>query len=114
MLVEIRAYRLRPGAWPEFRRLFIDAALPLLARHRVDVIAFGASLEEPDSAFLVRAFADPEDRIRTEDAFYASPEWRQGPREPILACIETFVDTVLALDDATVDGLRRIGIATAT
>jgi hypothetical protein len=45
-----------------------------------------------------------------EDAFYGSAAWREGPREAVLACIETDTDSVLTLDDATIDGLRRVGI----
>jgi hypothetical protein len=110
MLVEIRSYRLLPGTRPEFERLFHEEALPLLERRGVDVVAFGGSLGEPDAAFLIRAFADVADRERGEADFYGSDEWRSGPREAILACIETYTDTVLSLDEVTVDGLRHVGI----
>lgn len=111
-LIEIRSYRLRPGAWPEFARLFREAALPLLQRWRADVVGFGRSPDDPDAAFLIRAFDDLADRERREAAFYGSDEWRKGPREAVLACIDTYVDAVLTLDEATVDGLRRIGTFT--
>ena len=109
-LVEIRSYRLHPGTWPEFDRLFQAEALPMLRRAKIDVVAFGRSPDDPNAAFLIRAFADLPDRQAQEEAFYGSAAWRQGPREPILACIETLTDTVLTLDDATVDGLRTVGI----
>jgi hypothetical protein len=109
-LVEIRSYRLVPGTWPELRRLFARDALPLLASAGMDVVAFGRSPDDPDAAFLVRAFADLADRAAAEDAFYGSAAWRDGPRAAILACIETYLDTVLALDPATIDGLRAAGI----
>ena len=112
MLVEIRSYRLLPGTRPEFVRLFHAEALPMLRRRGVDVVAFGGSPDDPDAAFLIRAFADLDDRTRSEDDFYRRDEWRSGPREPILACIETYTDTVLTVDDATVEGLRRVGIGT--
>jgi NIPSNAP protein len=109
-LVEIRSYRLLPGTRPEFARLFRDEALPMLERAKVDVVGFGGSPDDPNAAFLIRAFDNLADRQAQEDAFYGSDAWRKGPREPILACIETFTDTVLTLDDATVDGLRTVGI----
>ena len=37
-----------------------------------------------------------------------SDEWRQGPREAILSLIETYTEVVLEMDEATVDGLRRV------
>jgi len=109
-LVEIRSYRLRSGAWPELRRLFHEGALPLLEAAGMDVVAFGRSPDDPDAAFLIRAFDDLTDRSRREDELYGSAAWRNGPREPILACLDTWTDTVLTLDAATVDGIRLVGI----
>jgi hypothetical protein len=40
----------------------------------------------------MRAFPGLEERERTEGAFYGSEEWRQGPREAILAGIESGAD----------------------
>jgi len=79
----------------------------------IDVVAFGGSPDEPDSAFLIRAFADLADRAAREDAFYGSEAWRAGPRERILACIELYTDTLLTLDVATVAGLRTVGTSAA-
>jgi hypothetical protein len=46
-------------------------------------------------------------REESEDAFYSSDDWRQGPREAILALIENYTEIVLELDDATLKGLRK-------
>ena len=81
----------------------------MLHRHLMDVVAFGGAPDDPNAAFLIRAFDDLADREAREEAFYGSSEWRSGPREAILACIETYVDAVLNLDDKTIDGLRRVG-----
>jgi hypothetical protein len=105
-LVEIRSYRLRPGTWTKFERLFRDEALPLLAASGIDVVGFGRSPDDPNAAFLIRAFADLIEREAQEADFYGGEAWRTGPREAILACIETYIDTVLTLDVATIDGLR--------
>ena len=79
----------------------------MLERWRVDVVAYGPSLHDADSYFLIRAYDSLEDRQQSQDRFYGSDEWRQGPREPILALIESFTSVVLEMDDATVRGLRR-------
>jgi hypothetical protein len=109
-LVEVRSYRLHPGSRRHFERLFRDEALPQLKRSNVDVVAFGGSPDDAEAAFLIRAYADLTDRREREEAFYGSGEWRQGPREAILTCIETFTDTLLTLDERTVNGLRGLGI----
>jgi hypothetical protein len=41
-----------------------------------------------------------------EDTYYASDDWRKGPREAMLALIESYNDIVFELDEVTVQGLR--------
>jgi ketosteroid isomerase-like protein len=105
--VEIRSYNLKPGTRDHFHQLFVQEALPMLRRWKVDVVAYGPSLHDKDSYFLMRSYASVEDRQRSEDAFYGSDEWRQGPRTAILAAIENYTTVVVHLDDATLRGLRQ-------
>jgi ketosteroid isomerase-like protein len=105
--VEIRSYNLMPGTRGRFHQLVESDALPLLRRARIDVVSYGPSLHDADSYYLIRSFASIDDRQRTEDAFYGSAEWRDGPREAILACIENYTTVVVELDAATLDGLRN-------
>jgi len=106
-VVEIRSYNLKAGTRDRFHQLFEREALPMLQRRKVDVVAYGSSLHDGDSYYLMRSFPSVEERRRTEDAFYGSDEWRQGPREAILACIESYTTVVIRVDDATLRGLRR-------
>jgi hypothetical protein len=106
-IVEIRTYTLHPGTAREYERLFKEVALPMLARRGIDVVAVGPSIGDPTGYYLVRAFDDLDHRRHSEDAFYGSAEWREGPREAVLALIESYSDLVLELDEPTIDGLRR-------
>lgn len=108
-IVEIRSYNLKAGTRDRFHLLFEREALPLLRRFKVDVVAYGPSLHDGDSYYLMRSFSSVEDRERSEDSFYGSDEWRQGPREAILAGIESYTTAVIRLDDATLEGLRGTG-----
>jgi hypothetical protein len=54
----------------------------------------------------MHAFDDLDDRARREDAFYASLEWRDGPRQAVLDCIVTYRDAVVELNEATIESLR--------
>jgi len=103
--VEIRSYTLVAGQEAEFARIFAAEAAPMLARWGVDVVAFGLSLEAP-GAYLIRAYDSLVQRQQSQDEFYGSDEWRNGPRTPILACIEQFNDVVLQLDSSAVQALR--------
>jgi ketosteroid isomerase-like protein len=105
-LLEIRSYNLTPGARERFHNLFVRESLPLLRRWNVDVIAYGRSLHDTDSYFLMRAFSSIDERDRIEQAFYDSAEWRDGPRADVLAMIESYTTVVIDADDGTVRGLR--------
>ena len=70
------------------------------------MVAAGPSIDDPNGYFLMRAFADQAERERLEERFYASPEWRLGPREPVIEKIEVYTDAVLELPDDLIEGLR--------
>ena len=106
--VEIRSYNLKPGTRQEFHRLFLEEAFPMLQRREVDVVAYGPSLHDTDSYFLMRRYDSLSQREESENTFYGSDEWRQGPREAIIALIESYTEIVLELDDATLRGLRGV------
>lgn len=106
-LLEIRSYRLRPGAGAKFHELFLERALPMLREAQVEVVAFGASQHAADAYFLMRAYDDLAHRQASQDAFYGSAAWRQGPREEILALIEVYTDAVLWMPAEAVEALRR-------
>jgi ketosteroid isomerase-like protein len=112
-LLEIRSYNLKPGARSGFHERFVRDSLPLLHRWKVDVVAYGPSSHDNDSYYLMRAFASLDARNRDEDAFYASPEWRDGPREAVLAAIENYTTVLIRVDHHTLEGLRRT-MATTT
>jgi len=106
--VEIRSYNLKPGTRNEFHRLVIEQSMPMLKRWNVDVVAFGPSLHDEDSYYLIRRYDSLAHREQSEEAFYGSDEWRQGPREAIIALIERSTEILLELDEVTVQGLRGV------
>ena len=105
--IEIRSINLKPGRREEFHRLYIEEALPLLKRWNFDVVTHGPSLHDENTYYVIRRFEGLAQREQMEDAYYASDDWRKGPRERILALIENYTDIVLELDEVTVQGLRK-------
>ena len=97
------------GTGADFHRLVVERSLPLLQRWQVDVVAYGPSADDADSYYLIRAFDSLEARAESEAAFYGSAEWREGPREAIMALIEHYTTIVLALDEPAVQALRHAG-----
>lgn len=97
-MIEIRSYNLKPGTRDQFHRLFVEQALPMLKRWNVEVVYYGPSLHDEDSYFLMRAYSSLEERQKSQDAFYGSDEWKQGPRESILALIINYTTVVVPAD----------------
>jgi hypothetical protein len=106
-VVEIRSYNLKPGSRGEFHRLVVEVSLPMLQRWGVDVVAFGPSPHDDNSYYLMRAYDSLEHRQSSQDAFYGSSEWRQGPREKIVSLIDSHTSIVIELDPSAVDSLRK-------
>ena len=103
-LVEIRTYKLKPGCAGRFVEAF-KSALPLV-RQSMDVVAFGRSDHEHESFYLIRAYSDRAQLEEQQNAFYSSEAWRAGPREPLIACIEEYLNTLVWLSDRGVEDLR--------
>ena len=97
-VVEIRSYRLKPGSGGTFHRLVVEESMPMLERWGVEVVAFGPSLDDDDLYVLIRWYASVGELQRSQDAFYGSAEWREGPREAIVSLIESDISVVIAAD----------------
>jgi hypothetical protein len=106
-LIEVRSYKLKPGAAAAFHRAAVASAIPLLREWGTDVVAFGPSAHEPDTYFLIRSYADLADLKARQDAFYGSDAWKNGPRESIVPLVVSYLNTVLWLSPAAIDDLRR-------
>jgi hypothetical protein len=105
--VEIRSLNLKTGTREEFHRHFSEKALPLLKKWNLDVVAFGPSLHDENSYYVIRAFESLDDRQVREEAYYGSTDWRLGPREDMLALIENYFDVVIEMKQETVNALRQ-------
>ena len=104
--VDFRSYTLKPGRAGEFEALMRTQALPLLHKWGFDVVAQGLSIDGDDKGYLVRAYRDLTHREVSEDIFYGSTDWLDGPREAILDCIEDWSSVVMQLPPGAVDALR--------
>jgi ketosteroid isomerase-like protein len=107
-VIEIRVYTLKSGARERFHDLFVRQSLPLLQRRGIDVLAYGPSVHDTDSYYLVRSFASLNERTLSEEAFYASKEWTDGPRAAVLEAIETYSTVVVEVDASTLQALRGL------
>jgi hypothetical protein len=106
-ILEIRTLTLKPNSREEFHRLYLEEALPRLQRWNFDVVMHGPSLHDENTYYVIRRYDSLTQREQMEDDYYASDDWRKGPREAILALIESYVDAVWEVNASTVEGLRK-------
>jgi hypothetical protein len=97
-MVEIRTYKLKKGTSKLYEKVFTEQSLPMLKRWNVDVINYGFSLDDEETFYLIRGYKSLEDRQQSQDTFYGSDEWKNGPREAILSCIETYNSMIIEAD----------------
>ncbi len=105
--LEIRSYKLHAGRGQAFERIFRERAEPMVRAYGMDVIAFGKSAHDGNAYYLIRAFDSLAHLTMSEDEFYGSEAWRNGPREELLSHIESYQDTVLQLSAEAIEALRR-------
>lgn len=111
-VIEIRCYRLAPGRRDRFHQLVGRQSLPLMLDSGLDVLDFGPSLHDADGYVLIRAFRDLAHLEAAQAAFYASPAWRNGPREAIVALIASDSTVVMEMSHERIEAFRSRAIAT--
>ncbi len=107
-LVEIRTYRLKPGTHNAFHQAMHSRAVPMIKARGMNVVAYGPSDHEEPTYFLARAYADRAALEREQKAFYTSNEWITGPRQELVARIDTYLNTLVWLSDEAVQSLREL------
>ena len=95
-VLEILTLDIKPGRREEFHQLYVTEALPLLRKWHFLVVAHGPSLHDENSYYVVRLFKTLEERKASEDAYYSSKDWKNGPRSAILGLVEHFAYTVVS------------------
>ena len=111
-LVEFRSYKLKPGAAAAFHEAAVSKALPLLRKWKMEVVAHGPSPHEPDTYFLIRAYADLADRNKQQDAFYNSRDWVDGPRSAIVPLVTGYLNTLVWMSPESIEDLRKLNAGT--
>ena len=90
MITEIRIYKLKENTATTFYKVFMEQSMPMMKRWKVDVLDYGFSLIDKDSFYLIRNYENIAQRKRSQDAFYGSDEWKNGPEKKIMECIDTY------------------------
>jgi hypothetical protein len=105
MITEIRTYKLKKGSSENFQKIFKDESLPMLKRWKVNVVDFGLSLVDDESFYLIRSYDSVAQRKKSQDEFYGSEEWINGPNDALMNCIETYNTFVIENEKLSVSKL---------
>jgi len=108
-VVEILLYTLKPGTGRKFHKIMDEVSGPLHKSIDMDVVAYGNSLHDSDAYYLIRAYNSLEHLNLSQEAFYKSEAWRNGPRADIISRIGTSQKSVVRLDRDAVEALRQSG-----
>jgi hypothetical protein len=76
-IVELRQYRLHPGARDTLIRIFEEHFVESQERCGMRIIGEFRDLGDPDRFVWLRGFADMESRTRALEAFYGGPIWKE-------------------------------------
>lgn len=106
-VIEILQYRLKSQSGQAFHQIMREISVPLHAQQGIDVVAYGHSLHDLDSYYLIRAFESEAKRQQQLETFYASDDWRHGPRESIICLIESSLTSVIRLPVQAINALRN-------
>jgi NIPSNAP len=97
-MVEILILNLKPGTRQRFHKIYTEESLPLQKKWNIEVVANGPCLYDENGYWVIRSFKSLMHRQKSEDAFYASDDWQNGPRTLILELIESSAYMVVSPD----------------
>jgi hypothetical protein len=95
---EILTLDIKPGRRDEFHNVYVTQSVPLLKKWNFNLVAYGPSLHDANSYYVIRRFKSLEDRKKSEDAFYGSDDWKSGPRDAIMGLVEHFAYAVVSTE----------------
>ena len=105
-IIEIRTYALKAGTSEQFYQLMLEQSVPALVAAGTDVVAARPSLHSPHAYLLIRSYSSQVQRSRSQEQFYCSAAWTNGPRDSIMACLDSYTTVVVEANQSTIDGLR--------
>ena len=97
-VIEILTLDIKSGRRDEFHTVYVNQSVPLLKKWNFNLVAYGPSLHDANSYYVIRRFKNLKDREKSEDAFYSSDDWRQGPRDAIMGLVDHFAYAVISAE----------------
>ena len=106
MIIEMRTYKTKPGLREAFLAIFRAKSMPAHQEIGMTIIGPFLSLDDDDTFFFMRGFANLESRQAMRDRFYQGELWTRELEQTLLPMLETF-DVVLVDAGDTFAGLSE-------
>jgi hypothetical protein len=94
MIVEVRAYRIKPGRRDEFIKFFETRSIPAQRSFGMQIIGPLLDVENPNKFVFLRSFPSLEERDRMKTAFYEGDLWKNELEAIAMPMIESY-DVIL-------------------
>ena len=97
MVIEMRTYKLKPGARERFLEIFRTRSMPAHAEIGMRILGPFLSIEDPDTFFFMHGFPDLASREPMKAKFYDGELWKQELEAVLMPMIDRY-DVVLVDD----------------
>ena len=67
----------------------------MMNRWNVNIVDYGFSQIDKNTFYLIRSYENIDMRAESQDAFYESDEWINGPEKSIMSCIDAYNTTII-------------------
>lgn len=94
MIVEVRAYRIKPGRRQEFIEMFETRSVPAHRALGMQILGPLLDLENPNKFVFLRSFPSLEERDRMKAAFYEGELWKNELEAIAMPMIDSY-DVIL-------------------
>lgn len=97
MIVEMRTYKLKPGARAPFLEIFRTKSMPAHAEIGMRILGPFLSIEDEDTFFFMRGFPDLPSREPMKAKFYEGELWKRELEQVLMPMIDNY--QVVLVDD---------------
>jgi hypothetical protein len=94
MIVEVRAYRIKPGLRAKFITLFTERAVPAQQALGMQIVGPMIDVENPNKFVFLRSFPSLEERERMKNEFYEGELWKNELEGIAMPMIDSY-DVIL-------------------
>ncbi|ALR99987.1 hypothetical protein ATZ33_00890 [Enterococcus silesiacus] len=92
---EVLIYKLKENTGSKFHKIMMKESMPLHKKKGMKIVNHGQALHDPDTYFLIRAYHNLQHLEASQHEFYSDEEWLDGPREKIIALIDSSTKTII-------------------